>query len=196
MSPSQNNSPSIYVPGKVRTVQSPYYDTYVVQPGSQVGGTQGLVTMFSQIQGVANTVWPNGVPGNITNMTQSNQVPGGESFLMTSLRLVAIGMAEVDAVAFCQNFEVQFQAGTGRYPYCDAPPEFWPGGAGTFTPGTGTASSIGFQDPRANTSLDVDPILLTDGVNFKLLLLGTPFTASQLFWLRVYLEGQKTQPAQ
>jgi hypothetical protein len=190
------NSPSIYVPGKVRTIESPYYDTYVIQAGQQVGGTQGFVTMFSQVQGVANSTYPNGVPPNITNMTQSNQLPGGESFLMRALRVVALGMAETDAITFCQNFVMRFQAGTGPISYMDAPPEFWPGGTGTFTPGTGIAASIGFQDTRAITVLDTDPILLTDGVNFSTKLIGTPFTASALFFLRVYLDGQKTQPAQ
>jgi hypothetical protein len=43
---------------------------------------------------------------------------------------------------------------------------------------------------------DVDPIMLTDGVNFQVNLVGTAFTASAAFALRVYLDGQKTQPAQ
>lgn len=194
--PSNSNSPSIYVPGKVRTVQSPYYDTYVIQPGAAVGGTQGFATMFSNVQGTINAVYPNGVPANITNMTQANQLQGGESFLLGSFRIVPIGMAEVDFVTFCQNFDVKLIIGSGNYAYCDAPAEYWAGGAGSFTPGTGTASANGIPDPRAIVPFDVDPILLTDGVNFRVNLVGTPFNASALFWLRVYLDGQKTQPAQ
>lgn len=190
------NSPSIYVPGKVRTVESPYFDTYVVQGGAAVGGTQGNVLMFAQQQGAINASWPNGVPPNITNMEQPNQLPGGESFLMRALRIVPIGMAEIDLVTFCQNFDVKFFAGTGKYAYCDAPPEFWPGGAGTFTPGTGISSTNGMPDSRSIMAFQTDPILLTDGVNFNVRLIGTPFTASALFFLRIYLEGQKTQPAQ
>ena len=43
---------------------------------------------------------------------------------------------------------------------------------------------------------DVDPILLTDGVNFRAEMDGIAFTAASNFTLRVYLDGQKTQPAQ
>lgn len=194
--PNLTSTPSIYVPGKVRTVQSPYFDTYVVQPGSQVGGSQGVVTMFSNVQGVATATYPNGVPGNITNMTQANQLQGGESFILGSFRLVPLGMAEIDLVTFFQNFNTKLIIGAGNYAYCDAPGEYWAGGAGSFTPGTGTSSTNGVPDPRAIIPFDVDPILLTDGVNFRVRFEGTPFTASALFWLRVYLDGQKTQPAQ
>jgi len=194
--PNLTNVPSIYVPGKVRTVQSPYYDTYVVQGGSNVGGTQGIVQMFNQVQGVANTTWPSGVPSNITNMTQANQLQGGESFILGSFRIVPIGMAEIDLVTFMQNFNVKLIIGAGNFAYGDAPAEYWAGGAGSFTPGTGTAAGNGLADPRAIVPFDIDPILLTDGVNFRVRLEGTPFEASALFWLRVYLDGQKTQPAQ
>ncbi len=184
------------MPGKVRTTESPYFDTYVVQAGDQVGGSQGSVVMFSQQRGAINATWPNGVPDYITNMEQANQLPGGESFLMRAFRIMPIGMAEVDLVKFCQQFDVKFTAGTGKYAYCDAPPEFWPGGGGTFTPGTGTASTNGVPDTRSIYSFMTDPILLTDGLNFNTRLLGEPFEASSLFWLRIYLEGQKTEPAQ
>lgn len=188
--PNLSNSPSIYVPGKVRTVQSPYYDTYFVASGSAVGGTTGIVTMFNNVQGV-NNVGP-----NITNMTQAFQLQGGESFLLGSFRVVPIGMAETDLTRFMQAFVVRLIIGSGNYAYCDAPAEYWAGGAGSFTPGTGTSSGNGVTDPRAIVPFDVDPILLTDGVNFKVNLIGTPFNADSDFWLRVYLDGQKTQPAQ
>jgi hypothetical protein len=196
LTPNLTTSPSVYVPGKVRTVQSPYYDSYVIQAGSTVGGTQGFATMFSNVQGTVNSLYPNGVPANITNMTQANQLQGGESFLLGSFRIVPIGMQEVDFVTFCQNFDVRLIIGSGNYAYCDAPAEYWAGGAGSFTPGTGTASTNGVPDARAIVPFDVDPILLTDGVNFRVNLLGTPFTAAGLFFLRIYLDGQKTQPAQ
>ncbi len=129
-------------------------------------------------------------------MAQAMQLQGGESFILGALRLVPIGMAEVDLVTFMQNFNVKLIIGAGNFAYSDAPPEYWAGGAGSFTPGTGTASANGFADPNAIVAFDIDPILLTDGVNFKVKLEGTPFNASALFWLRVYLDGQKTQPAQ
>lgn len=194
--PNLTNVPSIYVPGKVRTRQSPIYDTYVVQSGAQVGGAQGTVVMFTQIENQITSAYPNGVPGYITNMQQANQLQGGVSFVLGALRLVPVGMAEADLVAFMQNFEVQLQIGAGNFAYADAPPEYFAGGAGSFTPGTGTAASNGLPDARAIVPFDVDPILLTDGVNFRLKLLGAPFNASQLFFMRAYLDGQFTEPAQ
>ena len=152
--PNMTTTPSIYVPGKVRTVQSPYYDTYVVQPGGTVGGAQGVALMFQQVQGVPNAAYPNGVPPNITNMTQAGQLQGGESFILGSFRIVPIGMQEVDFVTFCQNFNTQLIIGSGNYAYCDAPAEYWAGGAGSFTPGTGTSSTNGVPDARAISALE------------------------------------------
>lgn len=189
-------SPSIYVPGKVRSKQNPLYDTYVVTAGNPIGGSQGIVSMFQQARNVVNSQWPNGVPPYITNMYKAGELQGGTSFIVGALRLVTIGCAETDVVQFMRNFDIQLQAGAGQVAYCDAPPEYWPGAAGPFTPGTGTASLNGFPDARAVNPFDVDPILLTDGLNFRLVLQGLAFNASQDFWLRVYLDGQTTEPAQ
>jgi hypothetical protein len=194
--PNMTNVPSIYVPGKVRTRQSPIYDSYVVAAGSNVGGGSGTIVMFTQIENQITSTYPNGVPGYITNMQQANQLQGGVSFVLGALRLVPIGMAEVDLNSFMQNFRVQLQIGAGQFAYSDAPPEYWAGGAGSFTPGTGTSALNGFPDSRAIVPFDVDPILLTDGVNFRVKLIGNPFTASSDFFLRVYLDGQFTEPAQ
>ena len=194
--PNYTNVPSIYVPGKVRTRQSPLYDTYVVAQGANVGGANGTVVMFTQIENQITSTYPNGVPGYITNMQQANQLQGGVSFVLGALRLVPIGMAEVDLVTFMQNFRIKLEIGAGGFAYSDAPPEYWAGGAGSFTPGTGTAALNGFPDTRSIVPFDIDPILLTDGVNFRLRLVGQPFEASAEFFLRVYLDGQFTEPAQ
>jgi len=187
MSP-QGNSPSVYVPGKVRTVQSPYYDTYVVASGSSVN-SGGITKMFGNVSGLA------GVGPNITNMQQAFQLQGGESFLLSAFRCVFLGCALADVNAFMINNTVRLIIGAGNYPYCDAPAEFWAGGAGAYG-GTSAAATNGIPDPRAIVPFDVDPIQLTDGVNFQVNIIGTAFTASANFTLRVYLDGQKTQPAQ
>ena len=51
---SPTTSPSVYVPGKVRTVQSPYYDTLVVASGSSVNAG-GVTKMFGNVQGVGES---------------------------------------------------------------------------------------------------------------------------------------------
>lgn len=187
MSPTAT-SPSVYVPGKVRTVQSPYFDTYVVASGSTIN-PGGVTKMFGNVQGV------NGIGPNITNMQQAFQLQGGESFLLSAFRVVPIGCALADVDTFFVNNTVRLIIGAGNYPYCDAPAEFWAGGAGAYG-GTSAASTNGIPDPRAIVPFDVDPIQLTDGVNFRVDIVGTSYTAAANFTLRVYLDGQKTQPAQ
>lgn len=187
MSTSQS-SPSVYIPGKVRTVQSPYYDTYVVASGGTVN-SGGLTKMFVNVQGV------NGIGPNITNMAQSQQLQGGESFILSAFRCVFLGCALADVNSFCINNTVRLIIGTGNYAYCDAPAEYWAGGAGVYG-GTSAAATNGIPDPRAIVPFDVDPIELTDGVNFHVELIGVSFSATENFTLRVYLDGQKTQPGQ
>jgi hypothetical protein len=128
-------------------------------------------------------------------MQQQYQLSGGESFLLSSFRAVFIGCALADVDAFMVNNTVRLIIGAGNFYYCDAPAEFWAGGAGAYG-GTSAAATNGIPDPRAIVPFDVDPILLTDGVNFRAEIVGTPFTAASNFTLRLYLDGQKTQPAQ
>lgn len=185
---SSMTSPSVYVPGKVRTVQSPYYDTYVVASGSSIN-SGGVTKMFGNVAGLA------GVGPNITNMQQAFQLSGGESFLLSAFRVVPVGCSLSDVDNFMINNTIRLIIGAGNFYYCDAPAEYWAGGAGAYG-GTSAAATNGIPDPRAIVPFDVDPILLTDGVNFRTEIVGTAFTASANFTLRVYLDGQKTQPAQ
>src|SRR5579863_2821459 len=99
-------SPSVYVPGKVRTVQSPYFDTYVVASGSTVN-SGGVTKMFGNVQGVG------GVGPNITNMQQAFQLSGGESFLLSSFRVVPVGCALADVDTFMINNTVRLIIGAG-----------------------------------------------------------------------------------
>jgi len=181
-------SPSVYIPGKVRTVQSPYYDTYLVTAAGPVNAG-GLTKMFGNIQGVG------GIGPNITNMQQAFQLSGGESFLLSSFRCVFIGCALADVNSFFLNNTVRLIIGTGNFAYADAPAEYWASGAGAYG-GTSAAATNGIPDPRAIVPFDVDPIELTDGVNFHVELVGISFPATSNFALRVYLDGQKTQPGQ
>jgi hypothetical protein len=185
---SATTSPSVYVPGKVRTVQSPYYDTLSVAAAGSVNPS-GVTKMFGNIQGVS------GVGPNITNMQQAFQLSGGESFLLSAFRIVPIACGLADLNTFMLNNTVRLIIGAGNFYYCDAPAEYWASGAGSYG-GTSTAATNGIADPRAIVPFDVDPILLTDGVNFRTEIVGTAFPAVAAFTLRVYLDGQKTQPAQ
>jgi hypothetical protein len=185
---SPTTSPSVYVPGKVRTVQSPYYDTYVVAAAGTVN-SGGVTKMFGNVQGIG------GIGPNITNMQQAFQLSGGESFLLAAFRVAPVGCALADVNQFFINNTVRLIIGAGNFYYCDAPGEYWAAGAGAYG-GTSAAATNGIPDPRAIVPFDVDPILLTDGVNFRVELVGTSFVAASNFTLRVYLDGQKTQPAQ
>ena len=181
-------SPSVYVPGKVRTVQSPYFDTYVVAAAGTINAG-GVTKMFGNVAGLA------GIGPNITNMQQAFQLSGGESFLLSAFRVVPIGCGLADVDTFMINNTIRLIIGAGNFYYCDAPAEFWAGGAGAYG-GTSAAATNGIPDPRAIVPFDVDPILLTDGVNFRAEIIGTAFAAAANFTLRIYLDGQKTQPAQ
>lgn len=181
-------SASVYVPGKTRTIQSPYYDTYLVSSGGTVN-SGGLTKMFGNVQGVG------GIGPNITNMQQAFQLSGGESFLVCAFRCVFIGCALADVNSFFINNTVRLIVGTGNIAYADAPGEYWASGAGAYG-GTSAAATNGIPDPRAIVTWDVDPIELTDGVNFHAEILGSSFSATQNFTFRIYLDGQKTQPAQ
>jgi hypothetical protein len=181
-------SPSVYVPGKVRTVQSPYFDTYVVAAAGTINAG-GVTKMFGNVAGLG------GIGPNITNMQQAFQLSGGESFLLSAFRVVPVGCGLADVDNFMINNTIRLIIGAGNFYYCDAPAEFWAGGAGAYG-GTSAAATNGIPDPRAIVPFDVDPILLTDGVNFRAEIIGTSFVAAANFTLRVYLDGQKTQPAQ
>lgn len=185
---SAMTSPSVYVPGKVRTVQSPYFDTYVVASGSAIN-PGGVTKMFGNVAGIG------GIGPNITNMQQAFQLSGGESFLLSSFRVVPVGCGLADVDNLMINDTIRLIIGAGNFYYCDAPAEFWAGGAGAYG-GTSAAATNGIPDPRAIVPFDVDPILLTDGVNFRAEIIGTSFNAAANFTLRIYLDGQKTQPAQ
>jgi hypothetical protein len=174
-------SPSIYVPGKVRTTQTPLFDTLTVASGAAMNAG-GITKMFTTVSGVGP---------NITNMQLSQQLPGGVQFLVKAMRCVFLGSVAVDIAAFCLNNTVRFYVGAGNIAYADAPAEYWAGGAGV----NGQPAN-GIPDPRAIVPFDIDPVLLTDGVNFRVDLVGTPVNATAAFALRVYLDGQLTVPAQ
>ena len=115
--------------------------------------------------------------------------------MLSAFRVAPIGCALADVNSFSINNTVRLIIGAGNFYYCDAPSSTGPGGAGAYG-GTSAAATNGIPDPRAIVPFDVDPILLTDGVNSRAEIVGTAFTATANFTLRVYLDGQKTQPAQ
>jgi hypothetical protein len=178
---------SIYVPGKVRTTQSPLYATYHVALGAAlIPG--GLVKLFGDVQGIG------GIKPEQTNMQSAFELQGGEQFVVRAMRVVPLGCGAADWTAFCQACTIRLVAGSGNVPYADAPPEFWAGGAGI---SLATAVNNGAPDPRAITPFDVDPLLLEDGVKFHVAIVGTsPGNAIADFFMRVYLDGQRTVAAQ
>lgn len=178
---------SVYVPGKTRTTQSPLYATYKVALGAPLLAN-GLVKMFGDVQGLA------GIGPELTNMMKSFELAGAEQFTVRALRLVPLGCAVADWQVFCQACTVRLIAGSGNIPYADAPPEFWAGGAGI---ATSAAINNGVPDPRAITPFDQDPLLLEDGVNFRVEFVGTsPGNATAAFFLRIYLDGERGAGAQ
>jgi hypothetical protein len=181
------NAGNIYVPGQVRTITSPLFDTYsIAAAAAMIPG--GLYKHFGAIQGLA------GVGPQTTNMQQAFSLAGGEKFTVRAMRLVPIGVGNADWVSFCQSFTVKLIAGSGNTVYAEAPAEYWAGGAGISGPTTDVNNGV--PDPRAVTGLDVDPVLLTDGINFRVEIVGTsPGNAAAAFFYRVYLTGQRTMGA-
>jgi hypothetical protein len=173
------NPGSIYTGNTVRTRQSPLYDSFSVATATTLNAA-GLIKMFGNIDGL------NGVGPDTTNMQKAFELQGGTSFLVRSMRCVFIAAA-ADIASFCQKWTVRLIAGGIRE--LDAPADYWPGGAGV----AGSAAN-GVNDPRAIVGFDLDPILLTDGISFRVELVGTTFTTTAAFFMRVYLDGRITEP--
>jgi hypothetical protein len=172
-------SGSIYTPqGNTRTRQSPLYDSIHIATTTASGL---LYKMFGNIDGVG------GIGPDITNMQKAFELQGGTSFLVQSMRLCFIAAA-ADIAGFIRNFTVRLIAGGVRL--LDAPADYWPGGGGT-----STVAQNGIADPRAVVAFNVDPIRLTDGIAFRVELVGvTAVTTTADFFLRVYLDGQIEEP--
>jgi hypothetical protein len=172
-------SGSIYTPqGNTRTRQSPLYDSVHIAT-TVTSGT--LIKMFGNINGVG------GIGPDITNMDKAFELAGGKSFLVQSMRVCFIAAA-ADIAAFIRNFTVRLVA--GGILQLDAPADYWPGGGGV-----STVANNGITDPRAVMGLNTDPIRLTDGISFRVDLVGAQaFTTTADFFLRVYLDGQIEEP--
>lgn len=167
--------------GSVRTRQSPLYDSYAVATTTAILPANGVQKMFGNINGV-NSIGP-----DTTNMEKAFELQGGVSFLVRSLRLSFIGCAAADIASFQKNICVKLIAGGIKL--LEAPADYWPGGAGV----SGAASN-GLNDPRAVVYFDLDPILLTDGMGFRVELGGTTFNTTAAFFMRAYLDGRITEP--
>jgi hypothetical protein len=179
---------SMYVPGKIRTTQSPLFDTYHVALGAPLIPA-GLVKLFGSIQGTG------GIGPHQTNMQKQFELPGGETFTVRAMRLVPLGCGTADWISFCQSCTVRLVAGSGNIAYADAPPEFWCGGAGIN--GVTTAVNNGLPDPRAIVGFDQDPLLLEDGISFHVEFAGVnPGNAVADFFVRVYLDGDRAEGSQ
>jgi len=170
---------SILTGTKIRTRQSPLFDSLAVATTTTLTAT-GIIKMFGNIVGVG------GIGPETTNMEKAFELVGGNSFLVRSMRVV-VHAAAADITSFMKGFTVRLIASGIKL--LDAPADFWPGGAGV-----NTVASNGIADPRAVMGFDLDPIQLTDGISFRVELLGTTFTTTAAFFLRVYLDGRWTEP--
>jgi hypothetical protein len=168
---------SIYTGTKVRTRQSPLYASYALATTTPV---PALVKLFGDVDGVA------GIGPELTNMQKAFELQGGYSFLVRAMRVV-LHAAAADITSFAKGYTVRLIAGGIRL--LDAPCDFWAGGAGV-----ATLAANGIQDPRAIAGFDLDPIALTDGINFRVEFVGTSFATTAAFFARVYLDGQQTEP--
>jgi hypothetical protein len=167
----------IYTGTKVRTRQSPLYDSLHIATATAV---PALTKMFGNIEGVG------GIGPETTNMQKAFELQGGNSFLVRSMRLVFYA-ASADIASFAKNYTVRLIAGGIRF--LDAPADYWPGGAGV----SGSASN-GLNDPRSIVGFDLDPIDIVDGVAFRVELVGTTFNTTADFFMRCYLDGRLTEP--
>jgi hypothetical protein len=177
-----NGSPSIYVPGKLRTTLNPYFDTLVAAAAAAIvpGGTQKL---FLSVRGKDKAPW-------LTNMQRAGEITG-VNFLCKALRVAFIGCAAADIANFMMSNTVRLVAGAGNLAYADAPAEWWAGGCGV----NGQPNN-GVPDPRA--VMEFEPIQLTDGVSFYVEIVGDAGApvATAAFFARFYLEGQMGAPPQ
>jgi hypothetical protein len=174
VSPSGN----IYTPqGNTRTRQSPLYDSVHIATATQTGT---LTKLFGNIDGVG------GIGPDITNMQKSFELPGGTSFMVQAMRCSFIAAA-ADIASFIRNVTVRLIAGGIKM--LDAPADYWPSGGGV-----STVAQNGITDPRSIVQFDVDPIRLTDGISFRVDLVGNSFLTTSDFFLRVYLDGQIEEP--
>lgn len=165
--------------GQMRTRQSPLFDSIAVATTTALAASY---KMFGNVSGT--TANP-----EITNMQQSFKLPGLNKFKVQSLRCV-FHAAAADITSFCKLYTVRLKvAGILQL---EAPADYWPGGAGV-----STAASNGINDPRAVIGFDLDPILITDDMNFfvEAITGGTPFTTTAAFFMRVYLDGRLWEPA-
>lgn len=161
----------------VRTRQSPLYDSFAV---ATTTATATLIKMFGNIDGVG------GIGPETTNMQKSFELQGGNQFLVRALRVCIYGAA-ADLVSFFKTYTVRLIAGGIRM--LDAPADFWNAGSGV----QGTASN-GMPDARSVAGLDLDPINITDGIAFRVEMVGPGFTTTAGLFVRVYLDGRITEP--
>ena len=152
----------------------------------------GVTKMFGNVQGRAgHRPQYSRIRGRLFSSS------GGE---IVSVEFVPRGPIPVAAPAdvdqFMINNTVRLIIGAGNFFYCDAPMEYWAGGARAYG-GNVCCSDQRDTRPAGYRSLSMSiRFLLTDGVNFRAEINGTTFVAAANFTLRVYLDGQKTQPAQ
>jgi len=179
------------VEGQLNYQQSPLYDTYTLAVETAV---PTHIIMF------ADPISPTKGP-ELTNMKKSHELPTPEKITVMAMRMVTLGMDEVDLISLMKQYTAQLIV-SGKV-LLDAPIEFWPGGAGIVGvvagPTTGVAIEEwgnGVSDPRAIASILPDlRIKIEPGETFSVELFGTTFSTAAAtaggtgVFLRCYLDG-------
>jgi hypothetical protein len=176
-----NGSSSIYVPGKLRSLQNPYFDTLVAASGAAIvpGGQKKL---FLDVSGKDKAPW-------LTNMESSGEIVG-VNFTCVGLRVMFHGCAAADIANFFMSNTIRLYAGAGNVAYCDAPADWWTGGGGVHgQPNNGV--------PSPQAVMLFDPISLA-GVKFHVAIIGDSGApnATAAFFARFYLQGTQEAPPQ
>ncbi len=176
--------------------QTPLYDTYSLDKNT---ATPTEIEFFARQAGGS-------VGRQLTNLPKANSVGSGDLFHVLGVRLVCLGMTLKDIIALCKNYTFQFFKNDVKL--LEAPPEFWPGGAGVVGAASTTATTTtiqffgnGVPDPRAITSIAPQlEIKLDGGDRFGGKLVGTTFTSENVddpggIFIRCYLDGVWEKPA-
>jgi len=167
-----------YLPDYLRGQCTPIFDTVDIAAAAQAA----TINFFSH-DVASNGRW-------VTNLVEKNKITGPGNFIVVAMRFVPIGITIADLQKWYESYCLRLIRGNSEIAELEAPPEFWPGGAGIHH-ATGAALWVnnGVPDPRAVASLGRYTIKLTAGDHFSVRLEGTTITPAAAHKLRVYLDG-------
>lgn len=167
-----------YLPDYLRGQVTPIYDTVDIAASAQ----PAIIQFF------AHDVATHG--RHVTNLVEKNKITGPGNFHTVAMRFFPIGISIADLQKWYESYCLRLIRGNAEIAEIEAPPEFWPGGAGaTQSTATGVWVNNGIPDPRAIASLGRYVIKLTAGDHFSVRLEGVTITPAAAHKIRVYLDG-------